>query len=368
MKKLLITALAAAIAALAGTASAQEFQPIGYAHSVSFGAAYGYGSAPLANFASGMVDINLPGAKLPKYSYFRTRIELNGDGLTAGFAASLGAGFQYMQHIAAGLYVYPFVQVKGELHSSAWPKKADFTPGAGAGLEYQFSSNIGLFVQGAYDYALIEGSSRPAAKVGLVFAFGGKAKANSFEAKKQKLAGVVESNAAQARAARQAAKAAAQREEAERIAADKMRKEAAEQAVAAEKARKEAAQQAAEQMFEDTTVQNAYVEYQAGKPSAISVPFVMGESNVGNTSRTKILGLVPYLLSNPSATVEIMAYGDKLTEKADANLAAKREKAVRDILTSAGIAAERIVAGQPSAAQSATTQPGSVAIVKINAY
>lgn len=325
MKKLLTTAVAAAIAALAGTASAQEFQPIGYAHSISFGAAYGYGSSPLANFASGMVDINLPGAKLPKYSYFRTRIELNGDGITAGFAASLGAGFQYMQHIAAGLYAYPFVQVTGELHNDAWPRKADFTPGAGAGLEYQFSSNIGAFVQGAYNYGVLEKTGRPAAKVGVVFAFGGKGKTDNIEAKKQGLAAVVKANAAQAHAERQAEKEKIQNEK----------------------------------------VQNAYVEYQAGRPSTVSVPFVMGEHNVGNTSRTKILGLVPYLLSNPGATVEILAYGDKLAEKADANLAAKREKAVRDILTSAGIATERIIAGQPNAAQSATTQPGSVAIVKI---
>lgn len=303
MKKPLLTALAVALAAFAGTASAQEFQPIGYAHSVSFGAAYGYGSDPLANFAGGILDINLPGARLPGYSYFRTRVEFDGDGITAGFAASLGAGFHYMQHIAAGLYVYPFVQVKGELHNAAWPTKADFSPGAGAGLEYQFSSNIGAFVQGAYNYAVVEGISRPAAKVGLVFAFG---KANSIEARKQKPAGAVNPDAAQARTASQAA-----------------------------------------------------------RPSAVSVPFMEGEYNVGNTSRTKILGLVPYLLSNPGATVEIMAYGDKLTGKTDAGLASRREQAVRDILTGAGIDTDRITTGQPTAALSITTQPGSVAIVKI---
>lgn len=267
-----------------------------------------------------------------------------------------------MQHIVAGLYLYPFVQVKGELRNDAWPNKFDFTPGAGAGMEYQFNSSIGAFVQCNYDIALVEGMGRPVAKAGVVFAFGG-GKAAGLEAKKKGLEGVVASNAAQARAARQAAKAAEQREKAEQAAADQMRKEAAEQAQkAAEKA--QAAAERAEK-FEDEATKDAYITYHAAKPSSVSIPFVQGSYEIGNTSKTKIIGLVPYLLSNPNATVEIKAYGDKLSQKSDETLAAKREKAVRDILTSAGIATERIIAGETSATQAVTAQPGSVAIVTV---
>lgn len=351
MKKLILTALAAVMAASAGTVSAQEFQSIGNTHSVSFGAGYGRGSGNLANYVFGFGDYNFAPAALPGSSYFRARLELSADQITSNFSVSTTAGFQYMQNIFAGLYVYPFVRVKGEFHRT-WANKADFAPGAGAGIEYQFTHFLGVFAQGTYEYLCCAGTGRPTFQAGLVFAIGaGRSNTNSIEAKKKKLAGIVEYNASQARAARQAAKAAAQREVAEQVAAEKMRQEAA--------------KQAASQMFDDEATQNAYVEYQTGKPSAVSVPFVKGECNVGKTSRTKILGLVPYLLSNPGATVEILAYGDKFAENADAGIAAKREKAVRDILTSAGIAAERIVDGKPSAAQSVTSQPGSVAIVKI---
>lgn len=347
MKKLLTTILVVASTTFAGIVSAQEIQPIGYAHTVSFGAAYGYGSAPLANFGSGIMDINIvPGFNLPEYSYFRVRGELNADQIKADFSASLGAGFQYMQHIAAGLYVYPFVQVKGEFHNAAnWPNKADFTPGAGAGLEYQFSHNIGLFVQGAYDYAVGAGMSRPEFKGGLVFAFG-PGKSTISKDKKDALASVVRSNAAQARAAKNAQQRAAAEE------------------AAAEKLRKEAAGEAAKKPIDPETLA-AYETYQNGKISAVSVPFVEGSTEIGSTTKAKILALVPYLMSNPDATVEIIAYGDKLTKKADDTIATSRFKAVRDVLTGAGISASRITTGAITPAQAVTSQPGSVAIVTV---
>ena len=347
MKRLLTAILVVASTAFSGIVSAQEFQPIGYTHTVSFGAAYGYGSAPLANFGSGILDINLvPGFNLPDYSYFRVRGELNLDQVTDGITGSVGAGFQYMQHIAAGLYVYPFVQVKGEFHNRGnWPNKADFTPGAGAGLEYQFSHNIGLFVQGAYDYAVGAGMSRPEFKGGLVFAFG-PGKSSISKDKKDALASVVRSNAAQARAA----KNAQQRAAAEQAAADKLRKEAAGEAT------KKAI---------DPATQEAYNAYQNGKASTVSVPFVEGSIEIGSTTKAKILGLVPYLMSNPNATVEIIAYGDKLSKKSDDTIATKRFKAVRDILTSAGISIDRITTGAITPAQAVTSQPGSVAIVTV---
>ncbi len=345
MKKLLTTVLAAAIAASAGIASAQEPLPIGYAHTVSFGASYGYGSAPLANFLSGNVDFNIV-PNFPGYSYLRARVDINADQIKKDFSASLGASFHYMQHITAGLYVYPFIQVKGEFHNADnWPNKADFTPGAGAGIEYQFNHFIGIFAQGAYDYAVGAGASRPEAKAGIVFAIG-KPKGGISKAQKEGLASVVRSNAAKARAARNAAQRAA----AEQAAADKLRKEAA--------------GEAAKKPIDPETAA-AYVAYQNNTQSSVSVPFVQGSIEIGSTTKAKILALVPYLMSNPGATVEILAYGDKLSDKADDTLATKRYKAVRDILTGAGISAERITTGAITPAQAVSTQPGSVAIVTV---
>lgn len=225
MKKILFTSIIL-LSALT-TASAQEKQPIGYAHTVSFGAAYGYSSAPLANFGSGMIDINFgTGINLPKDSYFRTRLSLNIDQITKSFGASAGASFQYMQNIAGGLFVYPFINLQAEYHNAYnWDKKADFTPGAGAGLEYQFNSNIGLFVQGTYEYGLAGKYARPIGQAGVVFAFG-----------KPKAAAPASSAKAEAKAAQKAAKAAEQRAKAEQAAANQMRKEAAGQAAKAAKA------------------------------------------------------------------------------------------------------------------------------------
>ena len=60
MRKILgIIGISLAIATVSTlSANAQSNEPIGYAHTISFGAAYGYGAAPLANFGSGIIDIN----------------------------------------------------------------------------------------------------------------------------------------------------------------------------------------------------------------------------------------------------------------------------------------------------------------------
>ena len=384
---------------------AQNHQPIGYEHTISFGVGYGYGSAPLANYAGGFIDINIPAAALSDGAYFRTRLGLDIDQITKDFAASASAGFQYMQPIVSTLYVYPFLRVKAEYHNTpGWNTKADFTPGGGAGIEYQFTKNLGLFAEGVYECCILGSAGRASAMAGIVFAFGqGKHSATrAARANTAKLA--------------KAAKADAQRAKAEQNAANQMRKEAA--AVAAKAAKPTPADEpitaapsatfdggsapvtaapsatfdggsapvttpggltAAEPSREPSTVAEP-VEAPASTPviealpvngirinkgTTVSVPFVSGSYTVGNSARTKILTMVPYLMSHPEAVVELAAYGDKHDENADATLAAKRERAVRDILTGAGIDSDRIVAPQKTAVQAVTTQPGSVAIVTI---
>lgn len=175
MKRLIISA-ALILAALTGASfngSASDKAPIGYSHRISFGAAYGYGGNKLANFGSAFLDINIPTANLPKNSYFRTRLEANFDEITNGLSTSAGASFQYMQPIAGTFYVYPFVRLKAEYHNTPiWSTKADFLPGLGVGLEYQFTSFIGAFVQGAYEYGFAGKAGRPIIQVGCAFAFG----------------------------------------------------------------------------------------------------------------------------------------------------------------------------------------------------
>lgn len=171
MKHLLATAII--LIASLNLMSAQEKHPVGYSHTVSFGVSYGYGSAPLANYASGIIDINFkPGKNMPDGSYFRTRLALDVDQITGGFGAAAGATFQYMQPIVAGFYVYPFAGLKYEHHASEiWPCANDITPGLGAGLEYQFTDWIGLFAQGGYEYSAISKAGRGAVQFGIVFAF-----------------------------------------------------------------------------------------------------------------------------------------------------------------------------------------------------
>lgn len=183
MKRFLTPALVAVIATFAGVASAQEFQPIGYAHTFSFGGGYGYASGYLANHLAGFADYNFIPAKLPQNSYFRARLELNADQIKENFSGSAAASFQYMQNIVSGLYVYPFVRVKGELHNT-WANKADFAPGLGAGLEYQFTHYIGVYAQGTYEYLCAAGAGRPGFQAGVVFAIG-KGKSSISKAKKR---------------------------------------------------------------------------------------------------------------------------------------------------------------------------------------
>ena len=380
MRKILgIIGISLAIATVSTlSANAQNNEPIGYAHTISFGAAYGYGAAPLANFGSGVIDINFgTGLNLPKDSYFRTRLQLDIDAISAKAAPAVGATFQYMQHIAAGLYVYPFAGAKFEHHTlSDWAKPNDFCPIAGAGIEYQFTSWIGAFAQGAYEYGFGNKAGIPIAQAGIVFAFGNGGKSAMKNASKEVTKNDRKAAAESAKAAERAAKDAAQRAEAERIAAEKMLKEAAEQAAKEPQTSEPAAKE--ETAPETKTVEQPVVtENTAAAPqpiatatrinkgTTVSIPFMKDSYQVGGSATAKILSMVPYLMSNPEAKVEIAAYGDKQSEKADAALAAKREKAVRDIITGAGINSDRIIIPEPSKTPAVTAQPGSVAIVTI---
>lgn len=300
MKKLIITVLSAVLAM--STVSAQDFQPIGYAHNFSFGAGYGYASGQLSNYLTAFADFNFVPSYMTDGKYFRARLDFNFDQITEDASLSTAASFQYMQPIKGGFYVYPFVRIKGEFHNNSWwNKKADFAPGLGAGLEYQFTSNFGLFAQGAFEYLCADSKGRPTVQAGLVFAFGqGGSKTAKTSAPKT---------------------SASTANYAARTATD--------------------------------------VNW------AASVPFAVGSCEVGNSAKQRVLALVPYLLEHPSSIVEVRAYGDKNVETPDETLAAKRDQAVRNILIEAGVPEERIVEGTINAAQAVTSQPGSIAIVNI---
>lgn len=378
----LLLGVGTGISAYAGTTVNNE--SIG-SHTISFGAGYGYGSAPMANFFSGYIDINLNHFEgMPQGSYFRTRLSLDVDDITTNITGSLGASFQYMQPIAQKLYVYPFLGVKFEHHTNpAWAKANDFSPIGGAGIEYQFTKNIGAFVQGAYEYAIPSLKGTAMAQAGVVFAFGpGRSSAvRAAKANTAKLAKAAKADAQRAKAAKSkpfaanfdggAAPVTTPEKTSEGTATEPVTAPATEPAEVPAKTTvaepvatpvtEPAAKPAEVPVIEALPVNGIRIN----KGTTVSVPFVSGSYEVGNSARTKILTMVPYLMTHPEAKVELAAYGDKHAEKQDATLASKREKAVRDILTGAGISSDRIVAPEKTAVQAVTTQPGSVAIVTI---
>lgn len=321
----IIGMLLATVAISAFPANAQDNGSIGCSHTISFGAAYGYGASPLVNFGSGIIDINFgTGLGLPKDSYLRTRLQLDLDAISVKVAPAVGATFQYMQHIAAGLYVYPFAGAKFEHHTiSGWTTPNDFCPVAGAGIEYQFTSWIGAFTQGAYEYGIGSKTGIPIVQAGIVFAFGNGRKASKKNA------------------------------------ANNDSRAAAESAKAAERAAEITGHQS------ETEPQPTIQANRINKGTTVSIPFMKDSYQVGRSATAKILAMVPYLMSNPEAKVEIAAYGDKNSGNANPALAEKREKAVRDILTGAGISADRITLPEVSKTPAVTAQPGSVAIVTI---
>lgn len=300
MKKLIITVLSVVLAM--SSVSARDFEPIGYAHNFSFGVGYGYASGRLSNYFTAFADCNVVPSYMTDGKYFRARLDLNLDQITKDASLSTAASFQYMQPVKGGFYVYPFVRIKGEFHNNSWwNKKADFAPGLGAGIEYQFTSNFGLFAQGAFEYLCADSKGRPTVQTGLVLAFG--------------QSGSKTSKASAPKASASTAKFAART--------------------------------------------STEVNWSA------SVPFAVGKYEVGNSAKQRVLALVPYLLEHPSAIVEVRAYGDKNVENPDETLAAKRDQAVRNILIEAGVSEERIVEGTITAVQAVTSQPGSIAVVNI---
>ncbi len=317
MKKLI--SIIAILMATVTFVSAQNTTRIGSAHNVNFGGYYGYGQGSLHNYGAAFIDINAAKSNL------RTRIQLGEvQRWDNPFAA---VAFQYLFPVVGGLYIYPFAGLEGEMHKDCgWEKDYDFSPEAGAGLEYQFCSNFGIFVQGRYQYMLNEAASRLSGNAGVVFAFGKGKRALAAEA--AALA------AAEAAAAEAAAKAAAAKAAAEKAAAEK----AAAERAAAEKA---AAEKAA---AEKAAAERAAAERAAARAITEEVLFNIGKHNLDEGDKAQIAHVVEILNTYPEALVAISAYADKETGTAKGNmkLSEKRAAVVVNALKDAGIAEDRI--------------------------
>lgn len=319
MKK--IFAIIAIIAAASVVCSAQNTTRIGEKHAVNFSAYYGYSTGTLSNFGGGSLDINA------RNSNFRTRLGFEIEQVQLAFCPAGYVDFQYLAKLAEGFYLYPFAGAELEYHdASNWDKKFDYAPQAGLGLEYQFNSNFGLFLQGRYRYGIAEKNNFISGQAGIVFAFGPGSRGN----------GKVEKSAIDAEAARIAAQKAA----ADKAAADEAARIAAKKA-AAEKAaaEAEAARLAAQKAAADEAAAEA-----AKRVSAHNILFPLGSSFVDEAGREQIAEAVEILKKYSDATVEIKGYADKETGSADVNmtLSRKRAEAVKTFFTSAGVPEQNI--------------------------
>jgi len=160
---------------------------------VDYGFYYGYGLPNLANTGGLVLDINCAN------NNYRTRLAVEGlerfwnaDGVKdAGVAFAVSAHAQYLIPIVGGLYFYPSVGIRGEVHNKthwrreycakheiafdpndtwgpgSWSVGADF----GGGLEYQFCPYVALFAEGRYTVQY-NTNFRWQANVGLTFHFG----------------------------------------------------------------------------------------------------------------------------------------------------------------------------------------------------
>lgn len=152
---------------------------------VDYGLYYGYGADRLGNTGGLVLDINC--AK----NNYRTRIIA--EGLERWYWVGVSVHAQYLIPIAGGLYFYPSVGIRGEIHNlkhweqsycdkhgieddptakpnwgyGCWGIGADF----GGGLEYQFCPYVALFAEGKYS-VLYNTNHRWQANIGLTFHFG----------------------------------------------------------------------------------------------------------------------------------------------------------------------------------------------------
>jgi len=150
---------------------------------VDYGFFYGYGGKALANTGGLVLDINCMN------NNYRTRIAL--EGLERWYWGGVSVQAQYLIPVVGGLYFYPSVGVRGEVHNVdhwredycekkgiAYDPEAEWGPGSwgiggevGGGLEYQFCPYVALYIEGKYDM-LYNTISRWNANIGLTFHFG----------------------------------------------------------------------------------------------------------------------------------------------------------------------------------------------------
>lgn len=150
---------------------------------VDYGLYYGYGGGNLANTGGLVLDINC--AK----NNYRTRIAL--EGLERWYWVGASVHAQYLIPIVGGLYLYPSVGIRGEIHAAdgwrmaycdkhniEYDPNAKWGPGSwgiggdfGGGLEYQFCPYVALFAEGKYQ-VMYNTNHRWQANVGLTFHFG----------------------------------------------------------------------------------------------------------------------------------------------------------------------------------------------------
>lgn len=317
MKKLLATLALAAVAAFA--VCAQNTTRIGQEHAVNFGAYYGYSSNTIANHGGLLLDLNARNSNL------RTRFNFEVDQVKLAVCPSFGVNVQYLAKLAEGFFLYPFAGAAFEYHkASNWEKNCDFAPEAGLGLEYQFSSNFGIFAQGKYRYGITGSNSFIMGQAGILFAFGPGRSAATVNNDADRIA---------AKEAKAAADKAAKEAEAARIAAEKK--------AAAEKA---AADAEAARLAEQKALEEAAAAEAAKRVSVHNILFPLGSSFVNEEGRTQIAEAVAILVKYPDAVVEICGYADKETgnDQVNKDLSEKRANAVKTFFTSAGIPEQNI--------------------------
>lgn len=150
---------------------------------VDYGFFYGYGLPDAANTIGLVLDINCA------RNNYRTRLTL--EGLEEWYWVGASVQAQYLIPIVGGLYLYPSVGIRGEIHNTDFWRKSYcekhdmiFDPedswGAGSwgiggefggGLEYQFCPYVALFAEGKYT-VMYNSNFRWMANAGLTFHFG----------------------------------------------------------------------------------------------------------------------------------------------------------------------------------------------------
>lgn len=150
---------------------------------VDYGFYLGYGGGHLAWTGGLVLDINCA------RSNYRTRIAL--EGIQRWYWPGVSVHAQYLIPVVAGLYFYPSVGIRGEIHAVdfwreeyctkhniAFDPNDTWGPGSwgiggdfGAGFEYQFNPYVALFAEGKYS-VMYNTNSRWQANLGLTFHFG----------------------------------------------------------------------------------------------------------------------------------------------------------------------------------------------------